>query len=71
VPRSILEKVERYFRFFLWYHNRMRRYIHAVAWDTISRDIVEDGLGIRELKPLYQTLMAKQVVRTITNQGSI
>jgi len=49
----------------------MRRYIHAVAWDTISRDIVEDGLGIRELKPLYQTLMAKQVVRTITNQGSI
>ena len=42
-----------------------------VAWDTICRDKAKGDLGIRELKPLYQVLMAKQVVRTSTNQGSI
>ena len=43
----VLKKVERYFRFFLWCHDEMRKGVHVVAWDTICRDKAVGGLGIR------------------------
>ena len=71
MPKSVLEKVERYFRFFLWNHDGMRKGVHAVAWDTICKNKTEGCLGIRELKPFHQALMAKLVVWTMADRGTM
>ena len=71
VLRGVIEKLKRYFRFFLWCHDGGRRGLHVAAWEKIGEDKVDGGLGIRELRPSHNALMEKQRVKTMIRPESI
>lgn len=58
-PSSIIKRLERLQREFLWHGTSSQKKIHLVDWESICKLKEEGGLGIRPLKKMNQALLGK------------
>ena len=59
LPATVLAKVDRLRRDFLWGDNPFQRKMHFISWDRICKHKHEGGLGISSLKTRNNLLLAK------------
>ena len=59
---SIIKRLEKLQREFLWHGTRSQKKLHFVDWDSICK-LKEGGLGIRLLKKMNQALLGKWLWR--------
>lgn len=62
-PASVIEKLERIQRKFLWNDDREKRKFHLVNWTQVCKQVSEGGLGIRPLRQLNTALLGKRLWR--------
>lgn len=60
---SVIKRIERLQREFLWYGNSTQRKYHLIDWESICKPKEEGGLGIRPLKQMNQALWRKWLWR--------
>lgn len=58
---SILKRLERLQREFLWHGNNAKKKFHLVVWASICKSKKEGALGIRPLRQMYQALLGEWV----------
>ncbi len=71
VPVSVLRKLERLFRTFIWGHRGDRGGIHLLAWEVICQPTSRGGLGIHSLLERREILATRLAVRFLLESGSI
>lgn len=59
LPRSICDDIDRKSRRFLWGGNEEQRKVHLVAWENVSKNRDEGGLGIRSMRQANSAFLAK------------
>ncbi|KAL9685996.1 hypothetical protein QQ045_023451 [Rhodiola kirilowii] len=65
LPKGVTQNLEKTFINFLWNHSGKDRTIHWVKKETVMRDKLEGGLGIRRLNYFNWTLLMKQANRLL------
>lgn len=58
-PASIIHKLEKKMRDFLWEHNSGSKVSHLVNWDMVNASKERGGLGVLNLKQMNIALLAK------------
>lgn len=71
IPRSILDKVERLCRGFLWGHTESRRKIHLVSWNVVTQPTDRGGLGIKRLVEFNHACLAKLCWGILNNKDQL
>ncbi|XP_077251925.1 uncharacterized protein LOC143891174 [Tasmannia lanceolata] len=71
LPASILGKIEKIFRDFIWAGPSLHKSYHPIAWDTICTPKAEGGLGLRKLKDLNKAADMKQIWSIIKKKNSL
>ncbi|XP_026379379.1 uncharacterized protein LOC113274095 [Papaver somniferum] len=59
MPSSVINKLEKIMRDFLWNDNKGKRKIHPIKWRALCRKKKYGGLGIKNLKMTNQSLLSK------------
>jgi len=59
LPRSVCDDLDRKIRRFLWGGTAMQRKLHLVAWDAITKEKAQGGLGIRGMRQLNAAYLMK------------
>ncbi|XP_056692196.1 uncharacterized protein [Spinacia oleracea] len=59
LPISIVNKIEKCSRKFLWNKTERNRYMTRISWENVTNSIDNGGLGIRRLKEWNLSFMAK------------
>ena len=55
IPQSVLQRLDKVRRNFLWHGNNERKGFHLVKWKNIIRSKEQGGLGIKNLKSKQST----------------
>ncbi|XP_073105176.1 uncharacterized protein [Elaeis guineensis] len=50
IPLSVMDKIQRYFKAFLWGHNSGKRGLHLLSWNKICKPKRLEGLGLHDLR---------------------
>ena len=58
-PASVIKRIERMQREFLWPGNSNHKMFHLVDWDSICKSKEEGGLGMKRLGQMNQALLGK------------
>lgn len=58
VPRSIIQRLEKLLKAFMWSHQGQKR-THWLSWDEVCKPYQEGGLGLRTLKDTNYGLQGK------------
>jgi len=59
LPRSVCDELDRKIRRFLWGGTAMQRKVHLIAWDVVTKDKSQGGLGLRGMRPLNSAYLMK------------
>lgn len=70
-PITVINKLERMQRQFLWGDGLIKRKIHLVGWDKVSKSKKFGGLGIKKLLHQNQALLSKWWWRFGTEKNSL
>lgn len=71
LPQSILGKLDKVSRSFLWGSSPEKRRQHLLSWNKICRPKREGGLGIRKTADMNKALLAKVGWRLLHNKDSL
>lgn len=71
LPKSMLDKLDRVARSFLWGSSPDHRKQHLVAWNTVTKPKGEGGLGIRTAQNMNKALIAKLGWRLLHDRESL
>lgn len=71
LPKCLCGKIDRCQRQFLWGSTKDHKRIHKVQWDNVCKAKHEEGLGIRQMKPFNNAMLAKQAWRVITKEDNL
>lgn len=69
-PSNFIAQLQKIFRNFLWHGSSDQKKIHLVNWDIIYTDKCLGGLGIRKLRQMNISLLAKQIWRIYLNPNT-
>lgn len=69
-PLTVVDKISRIARNFLWEKGDSTRGLHLIGWDTVTRPKAEGGLAIKDLRLMRFSLMAKKVLHMINNANT-
>ncbi|EOY34749.1 Uncharacterized protein TCM_042329 [Theobroma cacao] len=58
-PVTVIEKIERLFNSFLWGDSNDGKKLHWTAWSKITFPVSEGGLGIRNLRDVFEAFSLK------------
>lgn len=65
IPTTILNKIDKLRRYFLWGHNHSQtRKLHLLSWNKLTMDKKAGGLGLFDLKQRNLALLAKWWLRS-------
>lgn len=59
MPSGVVREIERLEASFLWGGNGLKRMVHLVNWVKVSKNMNQEGLGIRRIKDLNANLLIK------------
>lgn len=59
VPKSVVNKIEKTIRDFLWHNSEDKRKTHWVGWSKVRKPLDHGGLGIRKLNSMNKVLLMK------------
>ena len=62
-PTTIIKRLERLQREFLWHGASPHKKLHLVNWESICKSKEEGGLGVRPIKKMNQALLGKWLWR--------
>ncbi|KAL5831020.1 hypothetical protein ACOSQ4_016374 [Xanthoceras sorbifolium] len=65
LPGGICSNMDRINRNFLWGHMEEKKAVHLIKWDTVCKPKSKGGLGLKKMKNLNQSLLAKAGWRMI------
>ncbi|KAG7594637.1 Ribonuclease H-like superfamily [Arabidopsis thaliana x Arabidopsis arenosa] len=71
MPKSILDKLDRACKSFLWESSVEHKKQHLVAWNKVTRPKSEGGLGIRAAQDMNKALVAKLGWRLFHDHDSL
>lgn len=63
IPISVVKRLEKLQREFLWGGVGEEFKYHLVDWDTVCEPIIKGGLGVKKLKLFNQALLGKWLWR--------
>lgn len=67
LPIKILNHIDKIQKNFIWDSTLTTRKIHPIAWDTVTRDKCEGGLGVRSAKHKNLVNLASLTWRILHN----
>jgi len=59
IARSVCDEIDRKIRRFLWGGTNLERKTHLVAWDVVTRETTDGGLGLRNMRQLNSAFLIK------------
>ena len=62
-PMSVVRRIEKIQRDFLWNDSVDRRKFHLVKWETVCNPLAQGGLGIRSIEKVNKALLGKWLWR--------
>ena len=68
VPRSVHHELDNLYAKFLWNDKDGNKH-HWVAWDKICRTLSYDGLNVRRICDMAESLIAKMAWKFITDKS--
>ncbi|XP_026458788.1 uncharacterized protein LOC113359352 [Papaver somniferum] len=71
MPSSVVKKLDKIMRNFLWHDNKDKRKIHPVKWVVLSRRKKCGGLGIKNLQKFNQALLSKWSWRYAVEENAL
>lgn len=71
LPKSVKRKLHALFSSFLWGGLEEKRKIHLVNWETIIAPVLQEGLGILDLRDMGKTLIVKWVFNYTNNREAL
>jgi len=71
LPRSLCDELDRKIRRFLWGASNMQRKPHLVAWDVLTKEKENGGLGLRSLRQLNSACLMKLGWRFLSEPAAL
>uniref|UniRef100_A0A0V0IIW1 Putative ovule protein n=1 Tax=Solanum chacoense TaxID=4108 RepID=A0A0V0IIW1_SOLCH len=71
IPKSIVKKINRMRRSFIWQGNKEKKGYNLVKWETLTLSRKQGGLGMRNLSIQNNCLLQKWLWRFCTEDGAL
>ena len=70
-PDKVIQRIDALRRNFFWRGNEDKKKFHLVKWEEVIKNKKDGGLGIRNMKKQYKSLMLKWRWKFITGENML